>query len=37
MKTNNAIEIILYQPEDTLALDVRVEDDSVWLTQAQNS
>ena len=28
-------EIILYQPDDTLALDVRVEDESVWLTQAQ--
>ena len=35
MKTNNANEIILYQPDDTLALDVRVEDESVWLTQAQ--
>lgn len=30
-------EIILYQPDDTLALDVRVEDESVWLTQAQMS
>lgn len=28
-------EIILYQPDDTLALDVRVEDESVWLTKAQ--
>ncbi|MDE6498337.1 MAG: virulence RhuM family protein [Muribaculaceae bacterium] len=28
-------EIIIYQPDDTLALDVRVEDESVWLTQAQ--
>ena len=28
-------EIILYQPDDTLTLDVRVEDESVWLTQAQ--
>ena len=35
METNNANEIILYQPDDTLALDVRVEDESVWLTQAQ--
>ncbi|MDE6793375.1 MAG: virulence RhuM family protein [Muribaculaceae bacterium] len=32
---NNANEIILYQPDDTLALDVRVEDESVWLTQVQ--
>ena len=30
-------EIILYQPDDTLILDVRVEDESVWLTQAQMS
>ncbi len=35
MKEDNANEIILYQPSDTLTLDVRVEDESVWLTQAQ--
>ena len=35
MDKNHANEIILYQPDDTLALDVRVEDESVWLTQAQ--
>ena len=35
METNRVDEIILYQPVETLALDVRVEDDSVWLTQAQ--
>lgn len=28
-------EIILYQPDETLKLDVRVEDESVWLNQAQ--
>ncbi len=28
-------EIILYQPEETVKLEVRVEDESVWLTQAQ--
>lgn len=28
-------EIILYQPDETLKLDVRLEDDTVWLTQAQ--
>ena len=28
-------EIILYQPDSTLSLDVRVEDETVWLTQAQ--
>lgn len=35
MDKNQANEIILYQPDDTLALDVRVEDESVWLTQVQ--
>lgn len=35
MEMNQANEIILYQPDDTLALDVRVEDESVCLTQAQ--
>ncbi|MDE6410218.1 MAG: virulence RhuM family protein [Muribaculaceae bacterium] len=35
MEKNRANEIILYQPDDTLTLDVRVEDESVWLTQAQ--
>ena len=35
MEKNQANEIILYQPDDTLTLDVRVEDESVWLTQAQ--
>lgn len=28
-------EIILYQPDATLSLDVRVEDETVWLTQQQ--
>ena len=32
---NSANEIILYQPDDTLCLNVRVEDESVWLSQAQ--
>lgn len=35
MKENN--EIVLYQPDETLKLDVRVEEDTVWLTQAQMS
>ena len=35
MERNQTNEIILYQPDDTLTLDVRVEDESVWLTQAQ--
>ena len=28
-------EIILYQPDNSLALEVRLEDETVWLTQAQ--
>lgn len=35
MEKSQADEIILYQPDETLKLDVRVEDESVWLTQAQ--
>ena len=35
METNRVNEIILYQPDDTLALDVRIEDDSVWLNRTQ--
>ena len=35
MEKNQANEIILYQPDDTLALDVRVEDESVWLNRNQ--
>lgn len=28
-------EIILYQPNETVKLEVRLEDETVWLTQAQ--
>ncbi|MDE6037896.1 MAG: virulence RhuM family protein, partial [Duncaniella sp.] len=28
-------EIILYHPDETLTINVRVEDESVWLTQSQ--
>ena len=28
-------EIILYQPDNSISLEVRLEDDTVWLTQAQ--
>lgn len=28
-------EIILYQPDETVRLEVRLEDETVWLTQAQ--
>ena len=30
-------EIILYQPNSTIKLDVRIDADTVWLTQAQMS
>lgn len=33
MEQNN--EIILYQPDSSVSLEVRVEDETVWLTQAQ--
>lgn len=38
MKGNNpseSNEIILYQPDSTLSLEVRVEDETVWLNQSQ--
>ena len=28
-------EIVLYQPDDTIRLEVKIEDETVWLTQAQ--
>lgn len=37
MDKTQANEIILYQPDDTLSLDVRVEDESVWLNRNQMS
>ena len=30
-------EIVLYQPDESTRLEVRLEDDTVWLTQAQMS
>ncbi len=30
-------EIILYQPNEAVKLEVRIEDETVWLTQAQMS
>ena len=33
MKDTN--EIIIYQPEEAIELEVRLEDETVWLTQAQ--
>ncbi|MDR2843886.1 MAG: virulence RhuM family protein [Candidatus Symbiothrix sp.] len=34
---NNKDEIVLYQPDNYLRLEVRLEDETVWLTQAQIS
>lgn len=31
----NEGEIILYQPDNEVRLEVRLEDETVWLTQAQ--
>lgn len=31
----NQGEIILYQPDSEVRLEVRLEEDTVWLTQAQ--
>ena len=28
-------EIVVYQPDETIRLDVRLEEDTVWLTQGQ--
>ena len=28
-------EIVMYQPDETIRLEVRVEDETVWLSQAQ--
>ena len=37
MDNSNDNEIILYRPDETLALDVRVEDETVWLNRNQIS
>ncbi len=34
--TNNA-EIVLYQPDDKLSLEVKLENETVWLSQQQMS
>jgi len=35
MNENNTGEIILYQPDDAIRLEVMIERETVWLTQAQ--
>ena len=31
----NTGEIVLYQPDETIRMEVRIENETVWLTQAQ--
>ena len=35
MDMENKGEIIMYQPNEEVRLEVRLENDTVWLTQAQ--
>ena len=35
MNVNSQNEIILYQPDSSLKLEVRLENETVWLSQAQ--
>ena len=35
MESNHGNEIIIYQPDETLKLDVRVDNETVWLSQLQ--
>lgn len=35
MKTTTEGEIVLYQPDETFSLEVKLENDTVWLTQQQ--
>ena len=37
LATIQSPEIVLYQPDESTSLEVRLEDDTVWLTQAQMS
>lgn len=32
---NSENQIVIYQPNETIRLDVRLENETVWLTQAQ--
>ena len=33
--TNAENQIVVYQPNETMRLDVRLENETVWLTQSQ--
>ena len=32
---NQTVEIVLFQPDNVIRLDVRLENETVWLTQVQ--
>ena len=35
IESGNKGEIVMYQPDETIRLEVRVENETVWLTQQQ--
>ena len=35
IESSNKGEIVMYQPDETIRLEVRMDEDTVWLTQAQ--
>ena len=35
LPTGEKGEIVLYQPNESIRLEVRIEDETVWLTQQQ--
>ena len=35
IESNNKGEIVMYQPDETIRLEVRVEDETVWLNRQQ--
>ena len=37
IQNSNKGEIVMYQPDETIRLEVKLEDDTVWLTQQQMS
>ena len=35
IESGNKGEIVMYQPDETIRLEVRVENETVWLTQVR--
>lgn len=35
LATTDESQIVLYQPDESISLQVKIEEDTVWLTQAQ--